>query len=108
MVLVGLFLRSFGGGVCWVFSTQLLLQNTPGDIRGRVFSTDMALFTLASAIGAAVSGWILDSTTIGLAGMMRGMAVMVLIPGLLWSLWIFLAGAKRDWTQTPRSSNQTG
>ena len=37
MVLLGTALRSFGGGMVWVFSTQILLQGVPGSVRGRVF-----------------------------------------------------------------------
>ena len=45
-VLFGGFVRSVGGGITWVFSTQLLLQRAPNEIRGRIFGTEFALFTL--------------------------------------------------------------
>ena len=48
MVLLGGFIRSIGGGIVWVFSTQLLLQNAPNEIRGRVFGTEFALFTFVN------------------------------------------------------------
>ena len=86
LVLVGMFLRGFGGGVIWVFSTQLLLQLVPDNVRGRVFATEFAMFTLASAISAALTGYLLDNTRLGLQGVMWGMALFGLVPGTIW-LW---------------------
>ena len=42
------------------FSTQLLLQRAPNEIRGRIFGTEFALFTLMGSIGTAVVGALLD------------------------------------------------
>jgi MFS family permease len=88
VALFGSTLRAFGGGINWVFSTTLLLQLVPGEVRGRVFATEFGLFTLANALGAAAGGWILDNTSVGLSGMLVWMAMLTLIPGLLWFLWI--------------------
>ncbi len=88
LVLLGSFLRAFGGGINWVFSTQLLMQLVPGKVRGRVFSTEFAIFTLASAIGSAAGGWALDHTAIGIPGLLIWMAALTIIPGTLWAFWI--------------------
>lgn len=88
MVLVGTLLRAIGGGINWVFSAQLLLQLVPNRVRGRVFSTEFALFTLMNAIGAAVGGWALDTTTVGASDILRWMAGLTLVPGVLWMLWM--------------------
>ena len=61
-VLLGVTLRGIGGGIIWVFSTQLLLHLAPNTVRGRVFATDFALFTLMSAIGSAAAGGALDAS----------------------------------------------
>jgi predicted MFS family arabinose efflux permease len=63
------------------------LQRTPDQVRGRVFSTEFAIFTLMSATGSAGGGWLLDNSALGLSGMLRLMAGLVLIPGALWVLW---------------------
>lgn len=89
MVLVGTVLRGVGGGIGWVFATQLLLQLVPDRVRGRVFSTEFAIFTLMSAAGSAAGGWLLDSTPLGISGMLWLMAGLTLIPGILWALWNF-------------------
>jgi MFS family permease len=87
VVLAGTLLRGIGGSIGWVFSTQLLLQVLPDQVRGRVFSTEFALQTLANAIGAAIGGWLLD-VEVSIPTMMIGMSVLILLPGLLWSWWL--------------------
>ena len=86
-VLVGTFFRGFGGGIVWVFTTQLLLQLVPGKIRGRIFATEYMIFTLLSAFGAAIVGRTLD-TSFGMVGVMRLMGGLILVPTALWTLWV--------------------
>jgi len=90
IVLVGTSLRGIGGGIGWVFATQLLLQLVPDHVRGRVFATEFAFFSLASATGSAAGGWMLDNTALGISGMLWLMAALVLVPGVLWALWNIL------------------
>lgn len=94
IVLIGATLRAIGGGMIWVFSTQLLLQLVPNTVRGRVFSTEFAFMTLSMAISAATAGWALDQTSVGISGMLQRMALMTLIPGFLWTLWITMRPSK--------------
>ena len=86
-VLFGTFLRGFGVAVVWVFSTQLLMQKLPREVRGRVFGTEYALFTLMNAIGAATGGWLLDAFQTSIPVMLRGMIVLLLILGIHWLGW---------------------
>jgi predicted MFS family arabinose efflux permease len=88
VVLLGTLLRAVGGGINWVFSTQLLLQVVPNQVRGRVFSTEFASLTLANALGAALSGYLLDDTSLGITGLLWLMAILTAIPGALWVLWM--------------------
>lgn len=87
LFLIATILRGIGGGIGWVFSTQLLLHKLPDQVRGRVFATEFALFTLMNATGAAAGGWALDNTGLGISGLIWIMAGLVLLPGLLWALW---------------------
>ncbi|MCB0215401.1 MAG: MFS transporter [Caldilineae bacterium] len=82
------FVRAVGGGVNWVQSAQLLLMQLPSRVRGRVFASEFAVFTLGEASGAALGGWLLDHSQLGVAGLMRLEAGLVLVPALLWSLWV--------------------
>lgn len=82
---LGMFLRGFGGGVVWVFTTQLLLQKVPGAVLGRVFASEFAIFALASAIGAGWSGLALDN--LGIAPTLWLMFFFNFVPGILWLWW---------------------
>ncbi|MCB0113153.1 MAG: MFS transporter [Caldilineaceae bacterium] len=86
LVTLGTFLRGFGGGIGWVFSTQLLFQSVPDQVRGRVFSTEFAMFSLASAIAAAWAGAALDSP-LGIAGAIWLMFILNLVPAAAWTWW---------------------
>ena len=84
-VLFGGFVRSIGGGITWVFSTQLLLQRAPNEIRGRIFGTEFALFTLMGGASSLIIGALLDRFQIQM--ILWGMAALNIIPALLWGLW---------------------
>ena len=85
VLLFGGLVRSIGGGIVWVFSTQLLLQRAPNEIRGRIFGTEFALFTLMGGASSLIIGMLLDRFQIEM--ILWGMAVLNLIPALLWGLW---------------------
>lgn len=91
-VLLGMFMRGFGGGVVWVFATQLLLQKVPGPILGRVFASEFAIFALASAIGAGWTGIALDN--LGIGPTIWLMFFFNIVPGSLW-LWWTIRWARR-------------
>ena len=84
-VLFGGFVRSVGGGITWVFSTQLLLQRAPNEIRGRIFGTEFALFTLMGGASSLITGALMDRFELQI--ILWGMGMLTLIPALLWSLW---------------------
>ena len=84
-VLFGGLVRSIGGGIVWVFSTQLLLQRAPDEIRGRIFGTEFALFTLMGGANSLIIGTLLDQFQ--LQKILWGIAALHLIPALLWGLW---------------------
>ena len=89
-VLLGTLLRALGGGVVWVFSTQLLLQVVPNQILGRIFATEYAFFNLTSAISAAAVGAALDAS-LSISAVIWWMAAFSVVPVILWTLWL-----KRD------------
>jgi predicted MFS family arabinose efflux permease len=84
-VLFGGFVRSVGGGIVWVFSTQLLLQNAPNEIRGRIFGTEFALFTLMGGASSIIVGILLDQFHASFV--LWGMSGLSLLPAVLWLLW---------------------
>lgn len=106
LVLLGSLTRGVGTGTNWVFSTQLLLQLLPDRVRGRVFATEFALFSLMNAAGAAAGGWLLDSTDIGLNGLLWWIAALALIPAALWAVWL-LVGSRAKSLATEDGSEAT-
>lgn len=86
LVLIGTMLRSFGGGLIWVFSTQLLLQRAPGPVRGRIFATEFMFFYLGSALASTAVGVALDHLSI--SGLIWWMTGLSLLPMLLWTGWL--------------------
>ena len=96
LVLLGTFVRGLGGGINWTFSTQLLLEWVPDRVRGRVFSSEFAMFTLTSAISSAAGGWLLDSTSLGISGIIWWMAALMMVPGILWFAWNLIGRSEQD------------
>ena len=86
LVLAASMIVGCGSGLLWVFSTQLLLRSSPSEIRGRVFASEFAFFTLASATGAALVGLALDQS-VGISVVLRWMAGLSLLPASVWGLW---------------------
>lgn len=86
--LVGIMLRGVGGGIVWVFSTQLLMQLVPNHFQGRVFASEFALFTLMGAISAAVSGWAIDSPVLGISRTLWIIAGLCVVPFALWGMYV--------------------
>lgn len=95
VLLLGTLLRAAGGGIIWAFSTQLLLQELPNQIRGRIFAAEFAFFSLTSAIGSAAAGLALDST-LGITGTLWAMAALSLLPMLIWFWWLLRAPQARE------------
>ena len=84
-----------GGSTVWVFSTTLLQLNTEDKFRGRVFSAELGLCMLTLAVGAYVSGVLIDH---GLDP--RALAIWIglvmLIPAALWGR------AMQWWKESPK------
>ena len=85
VVALGSTLRGIGAATGWVFSTQILLHKLPDGVRGRVFSSEFALLTLANAASAYMGGQLVD--TMGPEGLLRVQSLLVLIPLGFWIWW---------------------
>jgi len=79
-----LFLATMAANVLWVFSSTLLQLSVSDAYRGRVFSTDFALFTIVMSVSTFTTGWSLDhsaATPRTLAAILGG---LLFLPGLFW------------------------
>jgi len=72
-----------GGSTVWVFSTTLLQLNTDDRFRGRVFSAELGLCMVTLAVGAYVTGMLVDHG-ITARSVAVGIGLIMLIPTLLW------------------------
>jgi predicted MFS family arabinose efflux permease len=72
-----------GGSTVWVFSTTLLQLNTEDKFRGRVFSAELGFAMATLAIGAYLTGFVIDR---GVAPRTVAMAtgMFMLIPACAW------------------------
>jgi MFS family permease len=85
LVMIGAALRSVGSGLVWVFSTQILLETVPDELRGRVIATEHAAFTLLGAVGSAAAGAGLE--LLPLSTLVWLLAPLTLLPGLHWAIY---------------------
>ena len=92
-VLLASIVRGVGGGIVWVFSTQLLLQNVDRTVHGRVFATEFMFFYLASALASSVVGAALDSS-LSITAIIWSMTALTLIPMTLWTLSVVRGNQK--------------
>ena len=85
MVMIGAALRSVGAGLVWVFSTQLLLETVPDELRGRVIATEHAAMTLLGAAGSACVGVGMELSSLSVV--VWALALLNLAPTLHWAAY---------------------
>lgn len=87
------FFGHLGGSIQWVFSTTLLQSLVEDRFRGRVFAAEMAILTLVLCCSTYFTGAALDH---GLPPrqVVARLALLFLIPGLLWSLYYRYVSAR--------------
>ncbi len=95
IVLSGILLRGIGNGIRWVFTTRLLMVSVRADMRERVFSTELAIFILATATSAASGSRALDLPQIDITRQLFILGGILLFFGFIWTLWLSRAGKKR-------------
>jgi len=72
------------GSVLWVFSTVLLQLSVPDRFRGRVFSAELALLMIVSALSSFVCGYALDTWGLSPFLLARVLGVLFVLPTLGW------------------------
>lgn len=72
------------GGANWVLSNYALQQQVPDGLRGRVFSTDFMLATLAMACSQVLAGVLSDHVPLRILASAGG--VVTLVYALVWTL----------------------
>jgi sugar phosphate permease len=86
LVVVGLIIRAIGGGMMFMMTNQLLALRVPGHLRGRIFSVDFAARNLGGALGIVLVSAMIEGGT-SIERTTWTLAVMGLVPGVLWLWW---------------------
>jgi len=74
-------------GANWVLSTVMMQQWVEDEVRGRVFSADMLILSVAFSTSTSVAGYLMENTDLGIQnGIMMFASVMVL-SGVAFSMW---------------------
>jgi len=79
------FLGHLGGGAQWMLSSLGLQRAVPDAIRGRVFSADYALVTLAVAVSTLVAGAV--ASTAGPSSALYTLMVPAGLAAVAWLIW---------------------
>lgn len=79
-------LAAMAANILWVFSSTLLQLSVPDAYRGRVFAADFAVLTILMAVSTWVAGWALDHIGLHLRTVAAMLGIVLLVPGLIWSL----------------------
>lgn len=73
-----------GGSTIWMTSHTLLQARVPGPMRGRVFSTELTLYTLAMGGSYLVTGFTLDAVGAGPRVIVKALGCVLLVVGAVW------------------------
>ncbi|MCH8556579.1 MAG: MFS transporter [Balneolia bacterium] len=88
LMLLFVFVAHSGSGANWVSSTVLLQQRAPDNFRGRVFSAEFLMFTVAQSISTLVVSLLLEHDIVDLQTAILGASAGLVITGGLWLLTI--------------------
>ncbi len=86
VIMMGLFvvLAHMASGSNWVMSTVLLQRRAPDNFRGRVFSLEWLLFTLAQSVSVTIAALILEFGLLTIRETMFLFSSFLVAAGVLW------------------------
>ncbi|MFO7798616.1 MFS transporter [Rhodohalobacter sp.] len=95
---MGLFvmLAHMASGSNWVMSTVLVQRRAPDQYRGRVFSLEWLLFTLAQSVSVTVAALILEFGILSLRETMALFSGLLVVSGIFWLFKIAPAEEKEQ------------
>ena len=88
IMLLFVFIAHAASGANWVMSTVLLQRRTPDPYRGRIFSTEWLLFTLAQSASVMISSWVLEIGWLSIQETMIVFALLLAATGIVWHLTV--------------------
>jgi hypothetical protein len=88
IMIIFVLLAHAASGANWVFSTVLLQKRTKDTFRGRIFSTEWLLFTLANSISVMIASLCLEFDLISVKPLIMIYGGMMVLAGIIWSLTV--------------------
>lgn len=84
LMLILVVIAHMASGASWVMSTVLLQRRTPDTYRGRAFSTEWLLFTLAQSVSVTVASLVLEFNILSLEQTIGLFALILILIGAGW------------------------
>lgn len=82
-------------GANWVLSTVLMQQWVEDEVRGRVFSVDMLILSVAFSTSTSVAGYLMENTDLGIRNGILLFSTIMILSGFIFSMWKPEPGTKR-------------
>ena len=74
-------------GANWVLSTILTQMWVEDELRGRVFSIDMLIMSIAFSISSASAGFMLEYGVLNLQNGFLSFSLLMMLSGMIFTLW---------------------
>jgi MFS family permease len=84
LTLAAFTLRGLGGGINWIMSDILIQMQVPNHFLGRVFSLNLAFFTLVVSFSTLASGYLIDRVGMGPGEYSLWVGAVSLLPLVGW------------------------
>ncbi len=88
LMLIFVLLAHISSGANWVMSTVLLQRRTPDTFRGRIFSTEWLLFTLAQSVSVLSASALLENDIFTIQQLLMVFGILLAAAGIIWSFTI--------------------
>ncbi|MDZ7715652.1 MAG: MFS transporter [Balneolaceae bacterium] len=88
IMLIFVFIAHTASGANWVMSTVLLQRRTPDTFRGRIFSTEWLLFTLAQSASVLIASTLLENGLFTIQQLILVFATLLAVTGIIWSFTV--------------------
>lgn len=88
VMLFFVFIAHAASGANWVMSTVLLQRRTPDTFRGRIFSTEWLLFTLAQSASVMVASTLLERDIFTIQELIVIFAILLALAGVVWTFTV--------------------
>ena len=74
-------------GANWVLSTVMMQQWVEDEVRGRVFSVDMLILSVAFSSSTSIAGYLMENTDLGIRNGILLFSSVMMLSGLIFSMW---------------------